>query len=153
MAELHPEAVDVPLVLGQLPTVVGLDPVAGEAERIERPSVAGGVGRADLVDGYAQADLGEVKPVEFLGQLHQRLVAAGGDIGDDRARGLFDIDRSLALGVEKRLEALGKIARARIETDWHALFIKHPPLKREGRLKMPRAGRSRCRLSDRRSGG
>ena len=49
------------------------------------------MGARDLVGGHPQIGLVEIKPVEGPGQLDQRMVAAGGDVGNDRRHGVFDI--------------------------------------------------------------
>ena len=132
VAELDPERIGKTLVLGQLPAMISLDPLAGERKRIERAAVAGGVGHRNLGGSDTQAGRGEVDPIEFLGQLDQRLITARGHVGDDRAHGRFNIGRSLALGVEEGAKALGKIRRAGIEADRHGPVIDHPSAKREG---------------------
>ncbi len=55
VAELDAERVGEAVVRGQLPAVIGLDAVARERERIERPAVAGGIGRLDLGGGDLEA--------------------------------------------------------------------------------------------------
>jgi hypothetical protein len=58
--------------------------------------------------------------IEFIGQLDQRLVAAGDHVGDDGADGRLDVSGGLALGVEEGAETLGEIGGFGIETDRHA---------------------------------
>ena len=71
--------------------MIGLDPVAREGKGVERTAVAAGMGARDLVGGHPQTGLVEIKPVEGPGQLDQRMVAAGGNVGNDRPHGVFDI--------------------------------------------------------------
>ena len=66
-AELDPERVGEALVLGQLAAVIGLDAVAGERQRIERPAVAGCGGQLDLGAGHLEAGLAQVDAVELPG--------------------------------------------------------------------------------------
>ncbi len=126
-AELDPERVGEAFVGGLLAAVIGLDPVAGERERIERPAVAGGVGGVDLGGRDLEAELAQVDAVELARELDERAVAAGDDIGDDRAHGRFDVGGGLALGGKKGPETFGETVSARVQADRHGPFLPGRP--------------------------
>src|SRR5262249_2981072 len=104
------------------------DPIARERERIERPTVAGRIGRVDLTGPYAQAGLVEIDLVQFPAELDQGTIAARSDVRDDPAYDRLDVGRRLALGREQGAEALGEIRGAGVETD------RHGPVLPAGRI-------------------
>ncbi len=120
MTELDAERVGEAVVRRHLPLVIDLDPLLGEIERVERAAVAGGVRRIHLGRGHPQALGVDRNAVEFVGQLDQRLIAAGDHVGNDGADGRLDISGGLALGVEEGAEPLGEIGGLGVETDGHA---------------------------------
>ena len=72
MAELDAERIGEAVVGGLLPAVIGLDAVARQGQRIERPAIAGRRSAVDLGCGHTQADLVEIDAVEFPRQLEKR---------------------------------------------------------------------------------
>ncbi len=108
--------------------MTGLDPIARERERIERPTVAGRIGRIDLIGPYAQAGLVEIDSVQFPAELDQGAIAAGSDVRNDRAHDRVNVGRRLALGGEKGAETLAEIRGAAVETD------RHGPVLPAGRI-------------------
>jgi hypothetical protein len=109
-AEFDAERVGEALVLGQLANVIGLDPAAGERKRVERFGIAGFRGRGDLLAADAQADATEIDPIEAPAEVNQRGVAPLDHVIDDATRGCVDIGGDFALGAEKSVELLEKIA-------------------------------------------
>src|SRR5262249_59687836 len=106
-----------------------------ERERIERPTVAGRIGRVDLIGPHAQAGLLEIDSVQFPAELDQGAIAAGSDIRNDRAHDRFDVGRRLALGGEKGAETLAEIRGAAVEAD------RHGPVLPARRARRPKAWR------------
>src|SRR5262249_56782834 len=113
----------------------GRDPTARERERIERPPVAGRIGRIDLIGPYAQAGLVEIDFVQFPAELDQGAIAADSDVRNDRAHDRLDVGRCLALGGKKGAKTLGEIGGAAVETD------RHGPVLPAGRVSGPWRGR------------
>src|SRR5262249_23571178 len=68
-SKLDPQRIDEALVGRELAAVIGHDPIAREGERIERPTVAGRIGRIDLIGPHAQAGLVEIDAVQFPAEL------------------------------------------------------------------------------------
>ncbi len=101
----------------------GLDAVAREFQRFQRRAVTGFHGGIDLGRGHAQPLRVDVEPVEFSRGLDQRGVAARRHVIDDGAGRPLDIGRRLALGGEKRAEALVEIGAASVEADGHDGFL------------------------------
>ena len=61
----------------------------------------------------------EIEMIKLLGVVAQRMVAASGHIGDDRAHRCLDVGRNFTLGVKKSAEFFVKIRGACIEANGH----------------------------------
>ena len=70
---------------------------------------------------HPQADAVEIEPVELFRVVAQRLVAAGGNVGDDGANSRLDVCGYFALGIQKCAEPLRKIGGACVEADGHVM--------------------------------
>src|SRR5262249_32511223 len=136
-SKLDPQRIDEALVSRELAAVIGLDPIARERERIERPTVAGRVGRAAPLGPDAQAGLVEIDSVQFPAELDPGAITAGSDVRNDRAHDRFDVGRRLALGGEKGAETLAEIRGAAVETD------RHGPVLPAGRISGQWRGREK----------
>ena len=118
-AELDTGGVDETLVLRQLAAMERLDAVAGKFQRVQRRAVAGLHRSLDLGRCHAQAGGREFKPIELLGRLDQRRVAARGDVLHDGARGRLDVGGNLALGAEEFPESLVEIGAGAVKSNRH----------------------------------
>ena len=119
---------------GQLPAVKALDPLGGEAQGGDglgrRQIRAGG----DLGGREAQIVGAEPDPVEPVGVLDERRIAARGDIVDDRRDGIVDIGRALALRREERAERRLEAGIAGAEGEGHnrSTGIRLAPVRKTG---------------------
>lgn len=114
-AEFDAKGVCEAIVLRQLAAVIGFDAVARELQCRQGLRITRLLRGVDLGGGDAQAGLGQIDAVELAAVVDERRVAARHDIGDDRAHGLLDVERGLALRVQEDAETGGEIRSLAVE--------------------------------------